>query len=233
MFRRKKAVIRFRDRAEAGRCLAERLRHLTGTNSVVFALPRGGVPVGMPIAEALGAPLDLLLVRKIGAPGQPELALGAVVDGEPPQTVLNDQIIKCLSVPPGFIAQEVNRQLEECERRRHLWMRGRSPIVPFGSTVILVDDGIATGATARAAILAIRRTAAARLVLAVPVISYEVAETLRPLCDQVLFLVEPHQLGSVGAFYDDFHQLTDEEMIGLLQNGLVWGRQDEHTGDPR
>jgi putative phosphoribosyl transferase len=233
MFRRKKAVMRFRDRAEAGRCLAERLRHLTGTNSVVFALPRGGVPVGMPIAEALGAPLDLLLVCKIGAPGQPELALGAVVDGKPPQTVLNDQIIKCRSVPPGFIAQEVNRQLEECERRRHLWKRGQSPIVPFGCTVILVDDGIATGATARAAILALRRTAAARLVLAVPVISSEVAEALRPLCDEALFLAEPHQLGSVGAFYDDFHQLTDGDMSALLQNGLNRGGQNERTGDPR
>src|SRR3954451_22635846 len=117
MLNRTKAATRFRNRAEAGRRLAERLRHLKGSNPVVFALPRGGVPVGLPIAEALGAPLDLLLVHKIGAPGQPELALGAVVDGDPPQTVLNDQIIKSLGVPPEFIAQEVIRQLEECERR--------------------------------------------------------------------------------------------------------------------
>jgi putative phosphoribosyl transferase len=211
-----KAATRFRDRAEAGRRLAERLRHLKGSNPVVFALPRGGVPVGLPIAEALGAPLDLLLVRKIGAPGQPELALGAVVDGDPPQTVLNDQIIKSLGVPPEFIAQEVIRQLEECERRRRLWMRGYSPIVPSGCTVILVDDGVATGATVRAALLALKRAAATHCVLAVPIAPSKVAEALRPLCDEAVFLVEPHQLGSVGAFYDNFHQLTDEEVIVLL-----------------
>ena len=200
---------------------------------MVFALPRGGVPVGVPIAEALGAPLDLLLVRKIGAPGQPELALGAVVDGKPPQIVLNDQIIESLGVPPAFIAQEVNRHLEECERRRRRWMCGQSAIVPSGCTVMLVDDGIATGATARAAILALRRTEAARLVLAVPVASFKVAAALRPLCDETLFLVEPLQFNSVSNFYNDFHQLTDGEMIALLLGGLNGGRQNRRTGDPR
>src|SRR3954451_19420293 len=134
MLNRTKAATRFRNRAEAGRRLAERLRHLKGSNPVVFALPRGGVPVGLPIAESLGAPLDLLLVRKIGAPGQPELALGAVVEGEPPQTVVNDEIVDLLGVPPAAITAEAARQLDEIARRRRLWLHGRPAVPPYGRT---------------------------------------------------------------------------------------------------
>ena len=152
-----------RDRAEAGRRLAERLGHLKDARPVVFALPRGGVPVALPIAKALGAPLDLLLVRKIGAPGQPELALGAVVEAEPPQTVVNDEIVGLLGIPLDAIAREAARQLDEIARRRRLWLHGRPAVPPHGRTVIVVDDGIATGATVRAALLGIgaRRRGAA------------------------------------------------------------------------
>ncbi len=206
----------FRDRAEAGRRLAERLLHLKGAEPVVLALPRGGVPVALPIAEALGAPLDLLLVRKIGAPWQPELALGAVVEGDPPQTVVNDDILGEAGVRPGFVAREAARQLEEIGRRRRLWLHGRPAAPRRGRTAIVVDDGIATGATVRAALAALERTGAARRVLAAPVAPRDTAEALRKLCDEAVFLAEPADLGSVGAFYGDFRQLDDAEVVALL-----------------
>ena len=205
-----------RDRAEAGRLLAQRLGHLRDARPVVFALPRGGVPVALPIAESLGAPLDLLLVRKIGAPGQPELALGAVVEGEPPQTVVNDEIVDLLGVPPAAIAAEAARQLDEIARRRRLWLRGRPAVPPYGRTAVVVDDGIATGATVRAALLALERAGAARRILAAPVAPRDTAEALRGLCDEAVFLAEPDDLGSVGAFYLDFRQLDDAEVVALL-----------------
>jgi putative phosphoribosyl transferase len=206
----------FHDRTEAGRLLAGRLRHLRGAAPVVLAVPRGGVPVGAPIAEALDAPLDLLLARKIGAPGQPELALGAVVEGDPPQTVLNDRIVRALGVSSDEIAREAERQLAEIARRRRLWLHGRPQVPTRGRTAIVVDDGIATGATVRAALAALGRAGAARRVLAAPVAPRETAEALRELCDEAVFLAEPPDLGSVGAFYADFHQLEDAEVAALL-----------------
>lgn len=208
--------MRFRNRTEAGRRLAERLRHLKDARPVVFALPRGGLPVALPIAEALGAPLDLLLVRKIGAPGHPELALGAVVEGEPPQSVVNDDIVAALGVPADFVTEQAADQLEEIARRRRFWLRDRAQIPPYDRTVILVDDGIATGATVRAALLALKRAGAARRVLAVPVAPPETAEVLRRECDEVVILTEPPELGSVGAFYDDFRQVEDAEVTAML-----------------
>jgi putative phosphoribosyl transferase len=212
-----RATVVFCDRAEAGRRLAERLLSLKATDPVVFALPRGGVPVAVPIAKVLEAPLDILLVRKIGAPGQPELALGAVVEGKPPQTVMNSEIIRALGLASGYVEQEVARQLQEIERRRRLWAGRYSPTVPHGRTIILVDDGIATGATVRSALLALQLAGAARRVLAVPVAPRGVATALRSLCDDVVCLTEPPLLGSVGAFYNDFRQLADEEVISLLE----------------
>src|SRR5690349_23071078 len=132
--------MRFNDRAEAGRRLAERLLHLKPAAPVVFALPRGGVPVALPIAQALDAPLDLLLVRKLGAPGQPELALGAVVEGEPQQIVLNEDIIAMLGVPAEFVHEQASDQIAEIARRRQLWLSGRAAVSPRGRTAILVDD---------------------------------------------------------------------------------------------
>lgn len=207
----------FRDRAEAGRRLAERLLHLAAAKPVVLALPRGGVPVALPIAEALNAPLDLLLVRKIGAPGQPELALGAVVEGDPPQTVVNDDIVRDSSLPPGFVTQEAARQVAEIARRRRLWLHGRPAVPPRGRAVVVVDDGIATGATVRAALAALARAGAARSVVAAPVAPRGTAEALRGLCDEAVFLAEPSYPRSVGAFYGDFHQLDDAEVVALLR----------------
>ncbi|MBD0272423.1 MAG: phosphoribosyltransferase [Acetobacteraceae bacterium] len=211
----------FRDRAEAGRRLAERLSHLKGAEPVVFALPRGGVPVALPIAEALGAPLDLLLVRKIGAPWQPELALGAVVEGDPPQTVVNDDIVGECGAPPGFVEREAARQIEEIGRRRRLWLQGRPAVSPRGRTAVVVDDGVATGATVRAALAALERAGAARRVLAAPVAPRDTARALRKLCDEAVFLAEPDDLGSVGAFYGDFRQLDDAEVVALLDRAAA------------
>jgi putative phosphoribosyl transferase len=212
--------MRFRDRTEAGRLLAARLLHLKGEHPLVLALPRGGVPVALPIAEALGAPLDLLLVRKLGAPGQPELALGAVVEGDPPQTVLNEEIVAELGVTAGELARETERQVTEIARRRRLWRPGQeAPPAVRGRTVVVVDDGIATGATARVALEALARAGAARRVLAAPVAPRETTEAFRAggVCEEAVFLAEPERFGAVGAFYDDFRQVEDGEVAAMLR----------------
>jgi putative phosphoribosyl transferase len=206
----------FRNREEAGRQLAQHLLHLKGTRPVVLALPRGGVPVALPIAEALDAPLDLLLVRKIGAPGQPEFGIGAVVDGHQPEIVVNDDIVRMLRIPEAYVADQAAAELREIERRRAAYLRGRQPTDLRGRTVIIVDDGIATGGTARVALQALGRTGAARRVLAVPVAPADTAQELRGLCDEAVVLDTPAGFGSVGAYYQDFRQLEDAEVIALL-----------------
>jgi putative phosphoribosyl transferase len=206
----------FRNRTETGRRLADRLRHLKHAAPVVLAIPRGGVPVAVPIASALDAPLDLLLARKLGAPGQPELALGAVVEGDPPQTVLNERIVREFGILPAAIAEEAARELETIARRRRRWLHGRPAIPTRGRTAIVVDDGVATGATVRAALSALSRAGAARRVLAVPVAAYSTAEALRRLCEEVVVLCEPDDFQSVGAHYRDFRQLEDDEVAALL-----------------
>ncbi len=210
----------FRDRTEAGQWLAERLVRLAVERPVVLALPRGGVPVAAPIAAALGAPLALLLVRKLGAPGNPELAIGAVVDGDPPQTVLNDAIIAALGIGAATVERERQRQLAEIARRRAALLgpgREAAPPPLAGRCAIVVDDGVATGATAAAALAGLRQAGAARAVLAVPVIAAEVAARFRAEGAEVVALAEPAELGSVGAFYRDFHQLEDAEVLALLE----------------
>jgi len=147
----------FLDRVDAGRKLAARLLALGLERPVVYALPRGGVPIGLEVANALKAPLDLIMVRKIGAPGQPELALAAVVDGEAAQTVINEEIGRATGADAAFLKMARERELKEIERRRSLYLAGRRHISPAGRTAIVVDDGLATGATARAALQAVRR----------------------------------------------------------------------------
>jgi putative phosphoribosyl transferase len=210
----------FRDRSEAGQKLAGRLMHLAGARPLVLALPRGGVPVGFEIAEALDAPLDLVLVRKIGAPFQPELALGAVVDGGRAETVLNEDLVREFQIPERYLADESARQLEEIERRRASYLAGRASVPVEGCTAIVVDDGIATGATMEAALRATRRAAPQRLVLAVPVAPPETLERLRPQVDEVVCLATPRVFGAIGAFYDDFRQLSDEQVIDLLRRAV-------------
>src|SRR6266849_4024839 len=147
----------FRDRDDAGRQLAARLTSFRGSDPVVLALPRGGVPIGAEIARALDAPLDVVLVRKIGVPFQPELALGAIVGGEEPELVIDAELMAMLAIPDDYVQQQRQRQLKEIERRRQLYLEGRPPVPVIGRTAIVVDDGIATGSTMRAALRAIRR----------------------------------------------------------------------------
>ena len=206
----------FKDRSTAGRRLAAELAHLRERHPIVLALPRGGVPVGFEIADALGAPLDLLLVRKIGAPRQPELALGAVTDGARPDVFIDREMAAKLAVSDDYIEEETARQLAELERRRRAYCADRPPIDIAGHTAIVVDDGIATGATMRVALEAARRRNPARLVLAAPVAAPDTIARLRPLADEVACLEMPAGLGAIGFYYEDFHQVGDSEVTELL-----------------
>lgn len=207
---------RFADRSEAGRLLADRVKALRLPDPIVYALPRGGVPVAVEVATALGAPLDLVLVRKIGAPEQPELAVGAVVDGDPPELVLNAEIAAATGADDTFIAGARRCALTEIERRRARYLAGRPPMDPTGHAAVVVDDGIATGASARAALHALRRRGATRLVLAVPVAPPETIALLRTEADDIVCLIEAEIFFGIGGFYRDFHQLTDAEVIAAI-----------------
>lgn len=207
----------FDDRADAGRQLAAALMHLRSRRPLVLAIPRGGVPVGFEVARALGAPLDLVLVRKIGAPEQPELAVGAVVDGEHVETVLNEVVVESLQISKDYIRDETKRQLAEIERRRKAYLGGRPRPQIVGTTAIVVDDGIATGATMRAALRAIRRGAPERLVLAVPVAPPDTIASLRTEVDELVCLEMPKLFFAIGQFYRDFAQLTDAQVTDQLR----------------
>lgn len=209
----------FSDRHQAGQALANVLRDLQLHDPVVLALPRGGVPVGHPIARALGAPLDVLLVRKIGAPGQEELALGAVVDGVEPQWLVDEDMLRLFDPAPGWFAQQVTEQLREIERRRALYCGPRQPLVLENREVILVDDGLATGSTARVALQGLRKQRPRRVTLAVPVGPRETVEKLRPLVDELICLLTPEPFRAVGDHYLDFRQVSDLEVMELLSPG--------------
>jgi len=210
----------FIDRADAGRQLASRLKALDLPDPVVYALPRGGVPLAVEVAKALKAPIDLVLVRKIGAPGYPEIAMAAVVDGEEAQTVVNEDIGVMTGGDSAYLEKVRSRELDEIERRRALWLGGRPRISPAGRTAIVVDDGLATGATAKVALRALRRQGAARIVLAVAVAPADTLEEMRAEADDIVCLAIPRSFSAVGAYYEDFHQLTDDETLGLLHQ--VW-----------
>jgi putative phosphoribosyl transferase len=209
----------FRDRRDAGRQLALRLARLKGAQPpvVVLGLPRGGIVVASEIARELGAPLDVLVVRKIGAPNQPELAIGAVTDGEHPQTVLNQDLLAMAGVDDAYVRNESAIQLAEVKRRQFQYRLGR-PAVPIeGRCVVVVDDGIATGATAKAALMALRQSNVSRLLLAVPVAPQEALKELEPLVDQIECLSSPPNFVAVGRYYDDFNQVSDAEVMAILQ----------------
>jgi len=207
----------FTNRTEAGRALAQRLSRMAlPAPIVVLALPRGGVPIGVEVARALKAPLDLLLVRKIGAPWQRELAVAAVVDGQPPDIVLDRETMAMTGVNQAYVDAEAKSELAEIERRRGVYLRGRAPIGVEGATAIVVDDGIATGTTVRAALKALRRRHPARLVLAVPVAPSDTLAELRSEVDDVVCLAEPFPFHAIGLHYVDFHQVSDDEVLAAL-----------------
>lgn len=206
----------FHDRRDAGRRLAKRLQALGLERPVVLALPRGGVPVAFEVAVRLGAPLDLVMVRKIGAPGNPEFGIGAVVDGPAPLTLMDADLVRRTGVDEAWVAAAVRRELAEIERRRALYLRGRRPVDVRGHTAVVVDDGVATGSTMRAALRAVRAQGPARLVMAVPVAPPDTLAELGAACDDAVCLVVEEEFGAVGAFYRDFDQTGDAEVTALL-----------------
>lgn len=206
----------FRDRSHAGQELAEALQHLKDSNPLVLALPRGGVPVAFEVSRALSAPLDLVLVRKIGAPGNEELALGAVIDGAEPKWVINQELFNQISPPPNWFEEEMQRQLSELERRRQRYCGQRPAPVLSGRCVILIDDGVATGATVRAALKGLKQSNPSRIVLAVPVGPGAEMEMLRAEVDELVCLAMPDPFIGVGCHYGDFDQTSDEQVIDLL-----------------
>jgi putative phosphoribosyl transferase len=212
----------FRDRHDAGLQLAVALAPYRQKRPIVLALPRGGVPVAFEVAKALAAPLDVLLVRKIGAPGHEELALGAIVDGDDPQLVLNEDVVRSVAPRAGYIDAEKQRQLAEIERRRQHYAGDRPPVSAKGRVVVVIDDGIATGATVKAALRGLARHDPARLVLAVPVAPADSLAELRAECDDIVCLATPDPFYAVGPHYRNFRQTTDEEVVRLLAEARRW-----------
>lgn len=223
-------MVRFLDRHEAGRKLAQSLLRYADQRPAVFALPRGGVPIGYEIAKALKAPLDLILVRKIGVPFQPELAAGAVVDGDEPEVVLNPEVVESLGLADEFLKEETDRKLAEIEERRRSYLADRKRVDPRGRTAIVADDGIATGATIKAALRAIRRQEPAKLVLAAPVAPPDTVEELRQEADAVHCLETPEFFLAIGVFYQNFHQLSDEEVVRLLAEAQAFESEVKASG---
>ena len=206
----------FRDRAEAGRILAARLMKYAGRSDVlVLGLPRGGVPVAFEVARALQAPLDLFLVRKLGLPGQEELAMGAIAGGG--VQVLNDEVVERLAIPAEMIAAIAAKEAQELERRARAYRGGRPAPQVRGRTVILIDDGLATGSSMRAAVAALRKQKPARIVVAVPVGAAETCAEFEGQADEVICARTPEPFYAVGLWYQDFSQTTDDEVHDLLQ----------------
>lgn len=207
----------FIDRTEAGQRLADALSEYKGQRALVLALPRGGVPVAREIAAALGAGLDLVLVRKIGVPRQPELAMGAVADGPDPLTVRNEDVIRATGVGEAAFNAVRDRELAEIRRRRVAYLGERAHPGVAGRVVIVVDDGIATGATMRAALRSIRAQKPGKLVLAVPVAPDDTLAEMRQEADEVVCLEQHRFFGAIGAYYSDFTQITDDEVKATLK----------------
>jgi predicted phosphoribosyltransferase len=203
----------FRNRKEAGEKLASALSHLKGQDVVVVAIPRGGVVVGDKVARALDAPLDVVIPRKIGAPANPELAIGSVVDKE--RVFLNQSLVRQLNVPEEYLNEQVEKELAEIKRRRFKYLGDRS-FTLRGKTVVLVDDGLATGYTALAALRYLKSKEPKRLVLAVPVAPRETIDFLKDEADEIVCLASPAFFYAVGQFYSDFRQVSDEEVVELL-----------------
>lgn len=205
----------FHDRRHAGRLLGERLSHLADEDVLVLALPRGGVPVAYEIADALSAPLDVYMVRKLGVPGHEELAMGAIAPRG--VRVLNENVVRHTGVSPDQIERVAAREKEELDRRNHLYRGDRDPPDIEGRTIVVVDDGLATGSTMRAAVAALQAQRPGRVVVAVPVGAAEVCKELEQEADEVVCLLAPSLMGAISLFYADFSQTSDDEVRTLLQ----------------
>lgn len=218
--------LRYANREEAGRALAAELVARLAARPpegpvVVLALPRGGVPVAAMVARALAAPLDLVLVRKIGVPWQPELAVAAVVDGGGAEIVIDERVRAMTGATEDEIRRRAQHEMREIERRRGLYLAGRAHVPVAGATVIVVDDGVATGTTVRAALKALRRQGPARVILAVPVGPVDTLAALGNECDEVVCLRQPEPFEAVGRHYADFHQVEDGEVLAFLAAARV------------
>ena len=216
----------FSDRREAGRELATLLPPVRADEVVVLALPRGGVPVAYEIARALGAPLDVFLVRKLGTPGHPELAMGAIASGG--IRVLNDEVVQYLNIAPELIDAVAEREQAELERREAAYRRGGPMPTLRNRTVILVDDGLATGSTMKAAVEAVKQQQPARVIVAVPVGASDTCRALGNFADEVICARMPSPFSAVGQWYRDFSQTTDDEVTDLLEKGRPDGRPLPH-----
>jgi predicted phosphoribosyltransferase len=224
---------RFRDRREAGRVLAQKLAgYANRPDVIVLALPRGGVPVAYEVAAALHAPLDVFLVRKLGVPGHEEYAMGAIASGG--VRVLNEEVVQALGIPDFRIEAAAAREEQELARRERAYRGSRPPPDVKGRTVILVDDGLATGASMQAAVTALRRLEPARIVVAVPTAAPETCEQMRALADEVVCASTPEPFRAVGLWYEDFSQTSDEEVCALLaqaRQARAAQNQDNDEGD--
>ena len=207
----------FDDRREAGRKLAVALERFRPENPLVLALPRGGVPVGFEVAKALRAPLDVMVVRKLGLPGQEELAMGAIASGG--VRVVNDEVVSGLDIQPEILAEAAEREWPELQRRERASRGDRPPMSVEGKTILLVDDGLATGSTMRAAVAALRQLRPRKIVVAVPVGPPDVCQTMRQEADDVVCLHTPEHFIAVGRWYTDFGQTTDDQVRDLLARG--------------
>jgi predicted phosphoribosyltransferase len=209
-------MAQFRDRHDAGRKLAQELLHYASRSDVIIlALPRGGVPVAYEVARALNVPLDIFVVRKLGLPSQEELAIGAIAPGG--IRVLNDEIIHALHIPKEVIEQVAQRELQELQRRERDYRGDRPALEVRDQTIILIDDGLATGASMRAAIFGLRARRAARIVVAVPAAAREACEALQFEVDEIVCVITPEPFYGVGQAYEDFSQTTDDEVRMLFQ----------------
>ena len=204
------------DRYEAGRRLGQRLRGYEHRRPVVVALPRGGVPVGYEVARALNAPMDVLVVRKLGCPGQPELAIGAISNGRYLEILMNEGLCQEMTVPSKYIEREIEAKIREIRAMEGAYRNHRPAIGLAGRTVIVVDDGIATGATMRVAVRRIRREKPEKIIVATPVASEEAVETMRKEVDEIVCLGIPKRFIAVGGYYRDFQPVSNEEVSELL-----------------
>ena len=213
--------MRFANRSEAGRHLAKRLVDKGLPQAVVLALPRGGVPVAFEVARAMKAPLDLVLVRKVGAPREPEVAIAALAEGEPEVLELEPRTLAACGATHDDVLRALPAHRQEIARRRKLYLGGRAPLNLRGCTAVLVDDGVASGTTVRAAIRALRQRQPERLILAVPVAPASELSRLRSLVDELICLEAPEYLGAVGQHYLDFSQTEDEEVVRLMHTAGI------------